>query len=418
MKREAPLSLFAHRYFLASMTAKMTSFDTSDSQNRPFNRYFYFTLGLVIITGCLLVYSTLLVDEEFQEISHQQDQFIASVHRYIRYQNFRCESHTYRNDNLLRKINNTTQPLAETYVPETLVQVPNPYLHPRVGRQAVRSDVFEPLLAMLGHARADGLDVRVNSAYRSFPRQAAVYEHNTVESFVTVPERAARPGYSEHQLGTAVDISLYPTNGQVGYDWLRQNAYRYGFVLSYPDGAQEVTEFVFEPWHWRYVGQVIAQHIHEKQMLFNHEKALFLPSPLEEGVELPYEYRGRDVWVWKSFGFQRGLEELVVGWQPLDFRGDFVPLLQQFKDGFLQVVAGNLAMPERQWMVTHHSGTHTDRQGRSWLRTSLASTRGEDEIERLEVLYREDFGYLLISYQTQEAGDRLVREFTSTCDVP
>lgn len=393
----------------------MTPFDANTEQEKPFNWYFWLANGLVVIAGALVLYAVVYVHEELEQIDLDHDRFASSVSRYLEYRQLSCSSTQYSDDIFLRKINNTTEPLSAEYIPETLVPIPSQYVHPRVGIQSVRNDIVEPLSLMMQNARNDGLDLRVNSAYRSYRRQDEVYRANTNTVFITKPERAARPGYSEHQLGTAIDVSLYPSNGQAGYDWLRENAYRYGFVLSYPDGAQDVTEFLFEPWHWRYVGEPIAKHIHENNMLFNHEQTLLLPSPLEEGVELPYEYTGRDLWVWKSLGEQSETEILLRGWQEQDFFNDLPLLIDRFDEGVINNIAGSITLSLRDWMITSPSSTYTDRNNEIWVRTSLASPRDNEEIERLEILFQKETGYLIVSYQTQDAGDRLAREFTYTC---
>ena len=82
---------------------------------------------------------------------------------------------------------------------------------------------------------------------------------------------SARPGYSEHQTGMAMDIldtvSGCSTDGRCfaatpAYAWLQQNAYRFGYVLRYPDGGTPVMGYEFEPWHWRWVGVPLATELH------------------------------------------------------------------------------------------------------------------------------------------------------------
>ena len=73
--------------------------------------------------------------------------------------------------------------------------------------------------------------------------------------------RAARPGHSEHQLGTAIDLRL-PTTAAI--DWLGEHAFEYGFALSYPPGKQRLTGYRPEPWHVRFVGREIAAELHRR----------------------------------------------------------------------------------------------------------------------------------------------------------
>lgn len=105
----------------------------------------------------------------------------------------------------------------------------------------------------------------VYSAYRDSQGQHLVYERSINRMGEVLGARtAAAPGESEHQLGTAIDIKLpsgepiYPSSA---WNWLDENAHRFGFVMSYRFPHQELTGFRFEPWHWRYVGVELATKI-------------------------------------------------------------------------------------------------------------------------------------------------------------
>jgi hypothetical protein len=116
---------------------------------------------------------------------------------------------------------------------------------------------------MLAAMRAGGLHPTVVSTYRSYQTQAALYR-SRVQAFgaVRAGEFTAPPGYSEHQLGLAVDLASAAGGGQLSsaFDatpegaWLRANAARYGFILRYPAGKEAITGYGFEAWHFRYVG--------------------------------------------------------------------------------------------------------------------------------------------------------------------
>lgn len=117
------------------------------------------------------------------------------------------------------------------------------------GGHRVDASVVEPLGRLIAAAKDAGYTLRVESAYRSYDEQ--------VEVFRTTKQvgRAARPGHSEHQLGTAVDLDL-PTKGAIA--WLAAHATDFGFVVSYPPGKHRVTGYRPEPWHVRYVGDELA----------------------------------------------------------------------------------------------------------------------------------------------------------------
>jgi D-alanyl-D-alanine carboxypeptidase len=143
------------------------------------------------------------------------------------------------------------------YAPADLVDVGN-------GHQ-MRAEAAAPLQQMFADAAAQGLRLNVDSAYRSFE-----YQTNTFASGVARLGEAqalrgiAKPGYSEHQTGLAADIGgggceidpCFATTAQGR--WVAENAYRYGFVIRYPDGAERVTGYRYEPWHVRYVGVDLA----------------------------------------------------------------------------------------------------------------------------------------------------------------
>jgi len=136
---------------------------------------------------------------------------------------------------------------------------------------AVRSLVIADLKAMASSARAAGARLLVASAFRSYATQKAVFAYWVrVHGYAVALKESARPGHSEHQLGTALDFRAY--GGRMPWDypdwattkagaWLKANAWKYGFVMSYPKGKTAVTCYTYEPWHYRYVGRPKAAAI-------------------------------------------------------------------------------------------------------------------------------------------------------------
>jgi len=125
----------------------------------------------------------------------------------------------------------------------------------RAGKHRVAAIAVEPLQELLDAARAAGFRLRISSAFRSYKEQARLFR--------TIKERgrAARPGHSEHQLGTTIDLRLPSTKAIV---WLAEHAFAHGFALSYPPGQQRVTGYRPEPWHVRYVGPALARELHQR----------------------------------------------------------------------------------------------------------------------------------------------------------
>ncbi len=148
--------------------------------------------------------------------------------------------------------------LGEGYEPDNLVDLSEKHEHIRtVGRQRVTERAAEALSRMVRSAREDGVELTVSSAYRSFERQVALHDYWKDELGETLARAvSAPPGYSQHQLGTTVDFAPV---GRAFEDtpsdmWLRENAWRYGFSLSYPEGYEEITGYNYESWHYRYIG--------------------------------------------------------------------------------------------------------------------------------------------------------------------
>ena len=134
---------------------------------------------------------------------------------------------------------------------------------------AVRQLLLEDLSALREGAAANGTPLSVIAGYRSFQRQTDLYERRVDElGDSEAGSRVARPGHSEHQLGTTIDVT---TEGETDVDqswgatpngqWLATHAHEYGFLLSYPLDASERTCYDYEPWHLRYVGRELAAQV-------------------------------------------------------------------------------------------------------------------------------------------------------------
>ena len=163
--------------------------------------------------------------------------------------------------------------LNEHYVPISLSDAPVDYRSTKSNNYQVHSNILSYLEKMIDAGKTDTVSILVQSAYRSFSDQAilksnykVVYGAGTANSF------SADQGYSEHQLGTAIDFTTLKTNGTLEgfnktpeYKWMTDNAYKYGFILSYPAGNKY---YKYEPWHWRFVGVALATYLHSNNMNF------------------------------------------------------------------------------------------------------------------------------------------------------
>lgn len=176
--------------------------------------------------------------------------------------------------------------LPPEYVPPDLVTVRADIASPGAPIAVqLRKEAADALARMIADARTQGIYLLAQSAYRSYDYQAQVY-NNEVQTFgqAKADSESARPGHSEHQLGTAVDFTTrtlqYDLNDSFATTpegrWLAQHAADYGFVLSYPQGKESVTGYVYEPWHYRYIGvqaakEFVASGLTLNQWLAQHQ---------------------------------------------------------------------------------------------------------------------------------------------------
>lgn len=162
--------------------------------------------------------------------------------------------------------------LNEHYTPEKISEIPLEYLAPNKKEILLESRVLNYLEKMFKAAERDGINLLVISGYRSYFDQQSLKSAYSVSYGSGANTFSADQGYSEHQLGTTVDL----TTKELGlgytkiettkaYEWLNKNAYKYGFVLSYPKGNKY---YIFEPWHWRFVGKDLAEKLHDEEKYF------------------------------------------------------------------------------------------------------------------------------------------------------
>lgn len=162
----------------------------------------------------------------------------------------------------------------ENYIPKKLVKVKIPVAPDNLNDQ-MREDAAKALEKMYKDAKEKGLILAVNSAYRSYDEQAAIYqEYFTIYDPVTAAGLVAIPGCSEHQLGLSVDLTsqsvidgVYGVFGSTPeYQWVVKNAHKYGFIMRYPGEKSAITGTANEPWHFRYVGVKAATEMYEEDM--------------------------------------------------------------------------------------------------------------------------------------------------------
>lgn len=163
--------------------------------------------------------------------------------------------------------------LNEHYAPERLAQIEPQFTYDEKRIEKISTQVLPYLEDLLNEAKDDGVDLFVKSAFRSFNEQSALKSAYTVTYGAgSANAFSADQGYSEHQLGTTLDFISIGQGGNLNgfektaaYEWLKNNAYKYGFVLSYPPNN---AHYIFEPWHWRFVGTKLADDLQDRGKYF------------------------------------------------------------------------------------------------------------------------------------------------------
>jgi LAS superfamily LD-carboxypeptidase LdcB len=171
-----------------------------------------------------------------------------------------------RSGNDLLVLVNKKYKLPSSYAPGDLTPVSNSGIRTTKSGLYVRNIMIEDLKALNTAVKSEGIDIAVLSAYRSYSTQQSTYNYwvnynggNTDAA----DQVSARAGHSQHQLGTAVDFTSSEIGDALGTQfektsasrWLTQNAWKYGFALSFPKGWESETGFNYEPWHYRYIGR-------------------------------------------------------------------------------------------------------------------------------------------------------------------
>jgi D-alanyl-D-alanine carboxypeptidase len=175
----------------------------------------------------------------------------------------------------VRVLVDRTHSLSPDYVPKDLVPLQD-YRVPTLGSDVLRlrREAAENLGHLVDDAEADGEELVVASAYRSYEEQQLSHERLMSVFGADADGMSAAPGHSQHQLGTAIDFTNAAAGYQVwmpfaqtsAYSWLEHHAWEYGFVLAYPRGKEEQTGYLWEPWHYRYVGVEDAKRLQKKNL--------------------------------------------------------------------------------------------------------------------------------------------------------
>ena len=159
--------------------------------------------------------------------------------------------------------------LDEKYIPNNLVEIST--LYSRQGMKLVdyAKEAFEELSK---NALKDNMNIIAMSSYRSYEYQVKLYNNYVKKDGKEAADTySARPGFSEHQTGLAVDVynkkeSYTNFEKTEEFKWMQNNAHKYGFILRFPKDKENETGYQYESWHYRYVGKDIAEYIHKNNI--------------------------------------------------------------------------------------------------------------------------------------------------------
>ncbi len=179
-------------------------------------------------------------------------------------------------------ITNKYYHLNETYTPNNLVAFSTTYAWGDKGSKQVTQDTYDAYMNMWKASHENGYYLMVSSAYRDYNKQVSVYdEYKTKSGEKYADSIAARPGFSEHQTGYALDIfekgytqKTFETSDS--YKWLQDNAHKFGFIERYPKDKENITGFTYESWHYRYIGVEAATYIHDNHITFDEYYEYFV----------------------------------------------------------------------------------------------------------------------------------------------
>lgn len=169
--------------------------------------------------------------------------------------------------------------LGKDYQPKNLVSISNQYGY---GTNSIEKEVFNHYLEMFQDAKKEGLTLIVTSSYRDYDYQEELWnQYKNQKGQEWADSISARAGQSEHQTGYTMDIATYGSvfndfENTDEFKWMEKNAHKYGFILRYPKGKEDITGYDYESWHYRYVGVDTATKVHNLGITYDEYYAYYI----------------------------------------------------------------------------------------------------------------------------------------------
>lgn len=151
-----------------------------------------------------------------------------------------------------------------------------------INNMYLEEECMNSFIKMAKEAYYEGFNIRAISTYRTYEYQENLYNNYVkIDGIQKADTYSARPGFSEHHTGLAVDVDNINTNfnnfeNTKEFTWLSKNSYKYGFILRYPKDKENITGYIYEPWHYRYIGSEIATYIYKNNITFDEYYYEFL----------------------------------------------------------------------------------------------------------------------------------------------
>lgn len=171
--------------------------------------------------------------------------------------------------------------LKSDYVPDNLVTIDTKYGY----AQQLKKEAYDAFVKMADAASKEGLGLYIRSPYRSYNVQLNLYQSYVNSDGKSAADTySARAGHSEHQTGLGIDVmAKHNASDGLGtfentneFTWMKENCYNYGFILRYPKGKEYITGYMYEPWHYRYVGIEVSKKIKELNITYEEYYEYFI----------------------------------------------------------------------------------------------------------------------------------------------
>ena len=207
---------------------------------------------------------------------------ISIVNVHANHKWYQLELNTNEDLSMLMNVNKFYA-LSETYTPENLKNIGLTYAYDEEGENKLIDYAYDKFLELWQAANDQGFYLMVTSSYRDYESQKEIYDYRVSNwGERKADETAARPGHSEHQTGLVIDMTSKTEpladsfTDSKAYEWLKENAYTYGFIERYPEGKTYLTGYIPESWHWRYVGLEAAKTMHDEDITFDEYYAFYV----------------------------------------------------------------------------------------------------------------------------------------------